>query len=128
MSLIYSNNSVALGTGDYNNMKHKPAIGGVELTENTTLEQLGLGAAFKYKGQVATESALPTSGMTTGDTYNVADTGENYTWNGSSWDKLTGDLYLTTAQGAENSGKTLKVDANGNVTPEKVITTIIKEW
>lgn len=128
MSLIYSNNSVALGTGDYENLKHKPAIGGVELTENTTLEELGLGTVFNYKGQVATVEDLPTSGVNVGDTYNVLDTGENYTWNGTSWDKLTGDLYVTINQGAENTGKTLKVDANGNVTPEKVITTIIKEW
>ena len=100
MSLVYSNNSVALGTGDYNNMKHKPAIGGVELTENTTLEQLGLGAAFRYKGQVETVNDLPTENVSSGDTYNVIATGDNYTWSGTSWDKLSG----------------------------KVITTVIKEW
>jgi len=48
-----------------------------------------LTAVCHYKGSVSTYSDLPTSGRTVGDTYNVADTGANYTWSGSSWDKLS---------------------------------------
>lgn len=48
-------------------------------------------SAFHYKGQVATYADLPTTGMEIGDTYNVADTGDNYVWNGTSWDNMAGE-------------------------------------
>lgn len=48
-------------------------------------------SAMHYKGQVATYADLPTTGMQVGDVYNVADTGDNYAWNGTSWDKLSGE-------------------------------------
>lgn len=44
--------------------------------------------AYKYKGSVASQSALPASGNTTGDVYDVQDTGMNYAWNGTAWDAL----------------------------------------
>lgn len=53
-----------------------------------------LGAVMKYKGQVATVSALPTSNAT-GDTWNVQSTGANYAWNGTSWDKLSETIDLS---------------------------------
>lgn len=43
---------------------------------------------YKYKGSVATVSALPSSGNTTGDVYNVEANGMNYAWNGTEWDAL----------------------------------------
>ena len=43
---------------------------------------------YKYKGSVATASALPTSGNTAGDVYNVEEDNMNYAWNGSEWDPL----------------------------------------
>lgn len=42
---------------------------------------------YKYQGSVANFAALP-SGATTGDVYNVEDTGMNYAWNGTAWDNL----------------------------------------
>lgn len=47
---------------------------------------------YKYKGSVASVSALPASGNTAGDVYNVEDTDMNYAWNGSEWDPL-GELF-----------------------------------
>lgn len=44
-------------------------------------------SAYKYKGSVATYSALPAS-PETGDVYDVQETGMNYAWNGSAWDAL----------------------------------------
>lgn len=44
-------------------------------------------SAYKYKGSVATYSALPAS-PDTGDVYDVQETGMNYAWNGSAWDAL----------------------------------------
>lgn len=58
-------------------------------------------AVYKYKGSVATYSALPSSGQSVGDVYNVEDTGDNYAWDGEKWDKLSGTVdlsaYATTA-------------------------------
>lgn len=51
---------------------------------------------YKYKGSVATVSALPSSGNTTGDVYNVEASGMNYAWNGSDWDAL-GETFTITA-------------------------------
>lgn len=51
---------------------------------------------YKYKGSVATVSALPSSGQTTGDVYNVEATGMNYAWNGTAWDAL-GEIFTITA-------------------------------
>ena len=51
---------------------------------------------YKYKGSVATVSALPSSGNTTGDVYNVEATGMNYAWNGSAWDAL-GEIFTITS-------------------------------
>ena len=52
-------------------------------------------SVYKYKGSVENEAALPKDSNTTGDVYNVEDTGMNYAWNGTAWDKLGGDVDLT---------------------------------
>ena len=52
-------------------------------------------SVYKYKGSVANEAALPEDSNTTGDVYNVEDTGMNYAWDGTQWDKLGGDVDLT---------------------------------
>ena len=43
---------------------------------------------YKYKGSVADYAHLPSTGNTTGDVWNVEDTGMNYAWTGSAWDAL----------------------------------------
>lgn len=54
-----------------------------------------LAGVFHYKGSVATYEDLPSQGQEVGDTYNVLDSGDNYTWNGSEWDKLSGIVDLS---------------------------------
>ena len=56
---------------------------------------------YKYKGSVATSSALPSSNQTTGDVYNVEDTGMNYAWNGTAWDALGEILTIESITNAE---------------------------
>ena len=51
---------------------------------------------YKYKGSVATVSALPSSDNTTGDVYNVEANGMNYAWNGTEWDAL-GEIFTITS-------------------------------
>lgn len=47
-----------------------------------------LSSVYKYKGSKATYSALPSSGNTGGDVWNVEADGMNYAWTGSGWDAL----------------------------------------
>lgn len=67
-------------------------------------------SVYKYKGNVNTFYDLSTlSDPVVGDVYNVLDTGSNYAWNGSEWDKLseTVDLssYLTKTEASSTYAK-----------------------
>lgn len=59
-------------------------------------------AMYKYKGSVATAAALPSSGQTTGDVYNIeaastyGGAGMNVAWNGTTWDPL-GEIFAITS-------------------------------
>lgn len=46
--------------------------------------------AYVYRGTKATETALPSTGNSVGDVYNVSETGANWAWNGETWDELGG--------------------------------------
>lgn len=61
--------------------------------------------AMHYKGQVATYNDLPATGNVSGDVWNVQDTGDNYAWNGTGWDDLSGE-YIAGA-GIVINGKTI---------------------
>lgn len=64
----------------------------------TTIEEAiiaEIGHVFTYKGTVATFNDLPTEENRVGDIWNVADTGANYCWDGSKWDKLSETLDLS---------------------------------
>ena len=52
-------------------------------------------SVYRFKGSVASFSALPTEGNVTGDVWNVEDTGSNYAWDGTKWDKLSETVDLT---------------------------------
>lgn len=56
---------------------------------------------YKYQGSVATFSALPSSGNTTGDVWNVEASGMNYAWNGTAWDALGESFQITAITNAE---------------------------
>lgn len=66
-------------------------------------------SAYKYKGSVATVNALPASGNTTGDVYDVQATGVNYAWNGTAWDPL-GQIIDTTLFWAKSELEALTVN------------------
>lgn len=61
-----------------------------------TIEEINnkFGTVYKYKGSVDTFEALPTENVENGDVYNVASTGMNYAWNGTTWDSLGTDVNL----------------------------------
>ena len=62
-----------------------------------------LSSVYKYKGTVATYSALPTADRVVGDVYNVEaadaehgiEAGDNVAWNGTAWDVLGGTVDLS---------------------------------
>ena len=77
----------------------KTEVNGMMSGALTTVEGMISSAVtnmYKYKGSVATVSALPSSDNTTGDVYNVEATGMNYAWNGTAWDAL-GEIFTITS-------------------------------
>lgn len=91
-----------------------------------------------WKGSVASYDALPKSGQTVGDTYNVVaaygDTpaGTNYAWNGSEWDALGGSID-TSAFALKSSLATIATsgklaDATDDVTHRLVTDTEKSTW
>lgn len=53
-----------------------------------------LSSVYKFKGSVANVGELPANAVV-GDTYNVEDTGANYAWDGTKWDKLSDTIDLS---------------------------------
>lgn len=63
-----------------------------------------LTSAMRYKGTRASYAHLPISGNEVGDFWNVTDTGINYAWTGSSWDKVGGVTDLSGLEPKINTG------------------------
>lgn len=74
---------------------------------DTYAKKSDIASMYKYKGSVATESALPSTGVTTGDVYNIeaessyGPAGSNVAWNGTEWDSLGGLFTITSITNAE---------------------------
>ena len=73
------------------------SLSGYGITDAYTKSQIDgkLSGAMHFKGTVASASALPTTDNTQGDMYNVTDTGANYAWDGTEWDKLSENIDLS---------------------------------
>lgn len=67
-------------------------------------------SVYKVKGSKASYSALPATGNVTGDVWNLDDTGANYVWTGTAWDKLSETVDL--------SGYMLKTDVTAATTAD----------
>lgn len=99
------NNQASLGT-QVANIEHKipdGTTGTNSLINKQILAQTSytkaevdakVSSVYKFKGSVSTYNSLPST-ATTGDVYNVTDTGANYAWDGSKWDKLSETIDLT---------------------------------
>lgn len=61
---------------------------------DTYAKKTDIAGMYRYMGSVANEAALPTTGMATGDVYNIeaassyGGAGANVAWNGTAWDSL----------------------------------------
>lgn len=56
---------------------------------------------YKYQGSVATYANLPSTGVSTGDVYNVESNGQNYAWTGTAWDSLGETFQITDISNAD---------------------------
>lgn len=72
-------------------------------------------SVYKYKGSVVNQSALPSSNQTIGDVYNVEDTGDNFAWDGTQWDKLAGTVDLSSYLTIVNAQSTYLPLSGGSV-------------
>ena len=65
---------------------------------NTYAKKTDISGMYKYKGSVADDAHLPTTGQETGDVYNIESAGAyggagaNVAWNGTAWDSL-GEIF-----------------------------------
>lgn len=93
------------GTGGTTYMLYKDLTSFVDLSPYA--KKADIVGTYKYKGSVDTASALPTSGQTTGDVYNIVASssygpaGCNVAWNGSDWDSLGGIFTITSISNSE---------------------------
>ena len=60
-----------------------------------------IASMYKYKGSKTAYSALPTTGNTVGDVWNVEADGMNYAWDGTAWDALGVGLTVENITNAE---------------------------
>lgn len=94
----------ALGTTAVNRATADANGNDISTTYATKSEISG---AYVYKGSVATSAALPASGQTAGDVYNIeaestyGPAGTNVAWTGSAWDALGGSFSITYATNAQ---------------------------
>lgn len=88
----------------YNDLTGRPTIPTTvaQLTDaDDYAKKSDISGVYIYKGSVATVAALPSTGNTAGDVYNVEANGGNYAWTGTAWDALGGTIDIQTATDAE---------------------------
>lgn len=112
-SSVYTTSQVDTKVSDLNTAIGKKAnsattLAGYGITDAYTKSEVDtkVSSVYKYKGSVASESNLPTSGMVTGDVYDIQDTGMNVAWNGTKWDKLGMSVDLTPYLTKDSASKT----------------------
>ena len=92
-------------------------LSGYGITDAYTKTEIDnkVSVVFRYKGSVATYVDLTAlTGMTIGDVYNVTETGDNYAWTGTEWDKLAGEIDLSAYLTSADASNTYETIANVN--------------
>ena len=120
-------NTVSGHTGDISDLEENKAdksitLSGYGITDAYTKTEIDnkISAVFKYKGSVPThDDLIALTGMTVGDVYNVTETGDNYAWTGTLWDKLSGEIdlsaYLTIADASNTYETIINVNLLSNI-------------
>ena len=92
------------------------SLSGYGITDAYTKTEIDgmVSAGMHFKGTVASYSNLPATGNKVGDMWNVTDTGANYAWDGTAWDKLSENVDLS---GYVPTSRTINGKAlTGNIT------------
>ena len=92
------------------------SLSGYGITDAYTKTEIDgmVSAGMHYKGTKANYASLPTTGNVIGDLWNVTDTGANYAWNGTGWDKMSENIDLS---GYVPTSRTINSKAlTGNIT------------
>ena len=86
-----------------------------QLSEALEEVEAKVSSVYRFRGSVATYNDLPTEGNVQGDVWNVEDTGANYAWDGTKWDKLSETIDLTPYLTKEDAADTYatKITVNG---------------
>lgn len=87
-----------------------------------------ISSVYRFKGSVATYDDLPTEDLTIGDVYNVIDTGDNYAWTGTTWDKLAGDIDLSAYATTANVTQAISTATNDMATQTWVTGTALADY
>lgn len=97
----------------------------IEVLENAktyTDDKIRKSKLFVYAGQVDTAADLPETAEI-GEVYNVVDTGANYAWSGTGWDKLSENIdlsvFATTSQ--------LNEEAEARASADEVMRNVLAE-
>ena len=95
---------------------HQDISGKADKETTYTKEEVDakVASVYRFQGSVDSYSSLPNGNLVVGDVYNVNDTGDNYAWTGTEWDKLSADIDLTPYLTKNEAGQTyaLKTDLN----------------
>lgn len=100
------------GTLTLNEVNFKTAITdankGLTEADAYTKEEVDakVSSVYRFRGSVATYNDLPTEGNVLGDVWNIEDTGANYAWDGTKWDKLSETVDLTPYLTKEDAAST----------------------
>ena len=128
---VTASEKTAIGTIS-NKADKATTLSGYGITDAYTKTEVDgmVSAGMHYKGTKASVSALPSSGNQTGDLWNVTDTGANYAWNGSEWDKLSENIDLSGKQDVIDSSHKLSSDLvdDTNKTNKFVTSTEKSTW
>jgi hypothetical protein len=83
-----------------------------ELADRYTKSEVDakVASVYVFKGNVANYAALPSSGQTIGWTYNLNDTGANYAWTGTDWDKLGDTIDISGKENSSNKSQDIETD------------------
>jgi hypothetical protein len=69
-----------------------------------------ISSVYKFKGNVANYASLPSTGLIIGDVYNLLDTGANYAWTGTLWDKLGDTVDISGKEDSSNKSQDIEAD------------------
>lgn len=96
---VAKENGKGLSTNDYTTAE-KNKLAAFDSADSYA-KKSDITSMYKYKGSKANYAALPATGNTAGDVWNVEDTGMNYAWTGSAWDALGSVFTITAITAAE---------------------------